>query len=307
MITAPPQLPSLIEVEEAKQENVEEWLLLEAVEKAWWEIGPAEARQVAVGFEHSPRVAVLLQDLQALGQSAEEFERFWVQNWEENPGFLSAYLAARACQDPDIRGSLAGQSLRFKPDFVQARILRIGARPFRVGDEEGLQRLITILSNHPGCAEGWRLLGHLASLHGRDDIALRAALTEPWVNTHSSEFVMQTKVRAALAAGEFNTALQILDAESAPLSKESRLLLATVLVESGRPEESREVLETLLSSFPQDHNVLFNLGVLYRDYLGNKEQAITYFRIFLEDESGAGLPLPQMLQARLWLKVMTSK
>ena len=295
-------LPPLSEVERAKQANSAEWILLGRVENAWYEKGREEALRLAVGSESSPRMAALLQDLQALGGNPEEEESRWFSAFERNPGFLSAYLAARACLDPAHRTVLAGKALEFNPASRQARVLRIGSRPFRVGEVAGLQRLMALLSEDPGCAEGWQLLGHLASMHGREDLAFEAARTEPWARGISSEGIARFKARAALAADDPKKSVAILLGRSEPLSREALLLLASAHVEAGHPGESLAILEELLESNSQDPQILFNLALLQRDHFMNQDEAEALLADFLRVADAQGAPLPRILQARLWLK-----
>src|ERR1019366_1931190 len=50
-----------------------------------------------------------------------------------------------------------------------------------------------------------------------------------------------------------------------------------------RLEEARSILEKLLSNDPHDTNALFNLGVLYADFLKRPADAAPLFKRFLSD------------------------
>ena len=257
---------------------------------------------MAAGSEDSPRMAALLQDLQALDRNPKEEEKHWFAEFERNPGFLSAYLAARACLDPGHRMVLAEKALEFNSASLEARVLRIGSRPFRVGEVAGLQRLMALLAENPGCAEGWQLLGQLASKHGREDLALQAAMTEPWALGTASEGTARFQARAALAADEPKKGLRILEGWGGPLSRDSLLLLASAHVEAGHPNESRAILERLLESNSQDLQALFNLALLQHDHFKNQDEAAALLGEFIRVAEALGAPLPRILQARLWLK-----
>ena len=302
ILASQPGLPSLSEVQQAKRADSAEWNLLGEVENAWHEKGREEALRLVAGSEDSPRMAALLQDLQALDGNPKEEESFWFAEFERDPGFLSAYLAARTCLDPGHRKVLAEKALEFNPASLQARVLRIGSRPFRVGEVASLQRLIALLAENPGCAEGWQLLGHLASMHGREDLALQAAMTEPWTLGTASEGNARFQARAALAAGEPEKGLRILEGWRGPLSRDSLLLLASAYVEAGNPSESRAILEGLLESNSQDPQALFNLALLQCDHFMNQSEAAALLVEFIRIAEVQGAPLPRILQARLWLK-----
>jgi tetratricopeptide (TPR) repeat protein len=300
-----PDPPAAEAVVEARDADAAEWALLaEAVTRA----GEAGPRAVAVledlraTSSPSLRLDALIQDLAVRDAGSPEAREALRQGYaaaaaaDPTPGRL--YLAARiAAREPAMEW--VERALAVDPAFVPARVLHIGltARP---GDPAPLQELLRLLDDHPGCAEGWRLLGRLAPLYDRPDLALRAAATEPWLPGTDPRPARLAEAAAALAADRPDLALTALAGYQ---DREAELLRAAAHADAGRPEPAQAILERLLAEAPDDPQVHFDLGLLARDHLGRPALARQHLRRFLELARAAdAVPLQRQIQAEVWLE-----
>lgn len=298
-----PELPTIEEVKEARARQAGQWDRLERC-IAWLEQDPDAGWQriedLRARFPEDARLALLIQDLQIEANGIESVRVMASRRWAETPTALNALLAAMVSTDRDLQAELIHQALELDPGLEQAALAQI-ALEARAGQPEVLERLIRLLDRYPGLAEGWRLLGMLAPLYARPDLALRAEETEPWSRTEPARRSQLSLAEAQLANGAPELAiaqLQALPAEDA----EAIVIRAAAHAAAGRAAEARTLLSGLVKRDPQNAVVHFNLGLLYRDYLPNPALSAHHLRRYLET---ADLPGEQNLfrriQAEFWL------
>lgn len=298
-----PALPTALEIEEARARQEGQWARLERA-LSWLREDPiggwARVEDLRARFPDDVRLAALVQDLRIEQQGIEAVRRVADRRHAEQPTALHAYLAARVAADKERQAELVAQALALDPGLEQAEVLKL-ALEARAGEAKTLERLIRLLRRHPGLAEGWRLLGELASLYARPDLALRAEQTEPW-----SSFDDPLRSRLALAAAEVaggasERALELLAALPAE-DPDAAILRAAAHVAAGRPVPARDLLAAVIDRDPHHAIAHFNLGLLFRDYLNNPAQAQLHLQRYLDT---ADLPAEQDLfrriQAEFWL------
>lgn len=298
-----PVLPSAAEVLEARTRQEGQWARLERA-LSWLREDPiggwARVEDLRARFPDDVRLAALVQDLRLEQQGVEAVRRVADRRHAEEPTALNAYLAARVAVDKERQATLVAEALALDPGLEQAEVLKL-ALEARAGQPKTLERLIRLLRRHPGLAEGWRLLGELAALYARPDLALRAEQTEPW-----SSFDDPLRSRLALAAAEVaggapERALELLAALPAE-NADAAILRAAAHVAAGRPVAARDLLAAVIDRDPHHAIAHFNLGLLFRDYLNNPAQAQVHLQRYLDT---ADLPAEQDLfrrvQAEFWL------
>jgi hypothetical protein len=190
--------------------------------------------------------------------------------------------------------------------LLQVRVEILANEPFRIGDETVLKRLLHLLEDEPGLAEGWRLLRELGPRYGYPDLACTAAELEPWCPSEDPTAARMDQVRTYLAAGRARVALERLDLFGLE-SRAALLMRASALAEVGRAPEAWELLRGMQEATPGDPMVSFNLGLLARDYLSEPERARVEFERFLQlvkqaRAEGQSVPELRVLQAKTWLR-----
>ncbi|MBL7007777.1 MAG: tetratricopeptide repeat protein [Planctomycetes bacterium] len=300
-----PELPSLERVHQARAAEAGDWELLVQAWRIRSESAGAAAGELQRLSANSPgslRLAALVQDFavldsagpEALGQLRLEAERQALVAPEAGRLYLAARIAER-----ERALELVAMALELDPDLVPARVLQIGLQA-RAGDRRPLEELATLLEDHPGSAEGWRLLGQLAPFYARPELAVRAAQTEPWLSFGDPRLARLYQAEAALAAGEAELALQSLRGLE---DRRARLLRAAALAERGDPEAAWTVLQDLARQWPDDPVVHFDLALLALDHLDRPEQVRAHLERVLElAAGGAELPLQRLTQAEVWLE-----
>ena len=304
-----PGPPSLEEVRAARRAEAEDWAWQEEALRRYEAEGPGvlEALEAEARSRRSPRAVALVQDLRLRHEDRSAVHAAALERWRRTGRPLDAWLAARTALDPDEALELARAAASGNPGLVQARVLVLGLSA-RAGDRQTLDALLDLLQEHPGSAEGWRLLGRLAPLYARPDLALAAAGTEPWSPLEEPRTAWIARARAALRALDpadpgpaARLALGLLEPLPAT-DREAELLRAAALAELGRAEEAFERLRALVRRDPGDLEARFNLGLLAWRYLGRPEAARRQLEAFLEAvEAGAEVPLQRQVQAEAWL------
>lgn len=299
-----PDLPSRAEVRAARQAEAPAWERLGYVTRIYQDEGAAALptlRDVAAQYPQDLRLQVLLQDIEQEIEGPEAVAARYAQRWEDSVTAQNAFLAARVAPDRQQAEAWVAQALEMDPDLVMAQVYQLGLEA-RVGDDSVLDPLIRILLENPGSAEGWRLLQRLADLFGRSDLELRALQTEPWSPLEGPRRGLLARAAAAQQADASEQADRLLQ-ELPEDDREAVLIRAAALTEAGRYQEAHDILWARQQDNPDDVQVIFNLGLLALDYLGDAELAQQQLQIFLEKvEQGAEVPIQREVQARLWLE-----
>ncbi len=298
--------PSLERIEIQRAKSQSEWRLLDSAYQRYQQQGLQAAEQFLEQAEPTLRSEVLLQDLRlkhvdhnVLLQSYED--RFLARN-----DGLSAYLLSRLKRVKAERRSLLEIARTKEPEMLQARVDLLALEPFRIGNQEVLDRLIKLLKQDPGLAEGWRLLREIAPLYGRSDLACLAADLEPWSQWEDGYEACLDQVRTCLSNGQPQLALTRLE-EAALTSKESLFLKASALAELERGQEAWVLLQSMSERWPLDPMVHFNLAIIARDYMGQPQLAAEELQVFLQlaeqaDADATPIPYYRKVQAWTWLK-----
>ena len=257
-------------------------------------------RALVEQYPEDVRLAIFLQDIELQVEDPELVRRRAQAAWREQPSGLHALLAARVATGPEERYTLYGKALELAPGLTQARVHRLFMEA-RAGEPEVLDTLIALLNEDPGSAEAWRLLGDLAPLYGRKDLARAAAQTEPWSLAEDPSRAAYTLAVADLQAGNPQAALE--QARLLPDDLwEGRLLEAAALAALDHPSKAMEVVEAVLKERPDEPAALFNKALLLREYLGRAEEARPILERFLEvSAAGDSSNLGRVMQAELWL------
>ncbi len=257
-------------------------------------------RALVEQYPEDVRLAIFLQDIELQVEDPELVRRRAQAAWREQPSGLHALLAARVATGPEERYTLYGKALELAPGLTQARVHRLFMEA-RAGEPEVLDTLIALLNEVPGSAEAWRLLGDLAPLYGRKDLARAAAQTEPWSLAEDPSRAAYTLAVADLQAGNPQAALE--QARLLPDDLwEGRLLEAAALAALDHPSKAMEVVEAVLKERPDEPAALFNKALLLREYLGRAEEARPILERFLEvSAAGDSSNLGRVMQAELWL------
>lgn len=259
-------------------------------------------RALVEQYPEDVRLALFLQDIELQVEDPELVRRRAQTAWQEDPSGLHALLAARVATEPEKRFLLLGKALELSPGLTQARVYRIFMEA-RAGEPEVLDELIALLHEDPGSAEAWRLLGDLAPLYGRKDLARAAAQTEPWSLAEDPSRAAYTLAVADLQAGDPQAALD--QARLLPDDLwEGKLLEAAALAALDNPGKALEIVEALLEERPEEPAALFNKALLLREYLGRSDDARPILERFLEvSAAGDASNLMRVMQAELWLSL----
>lgn len=296
-------LPSQESVRLARVAAVDDWELLEQAYVFMTRDargGIAEVRAMLEQSPNSARLAMFLQDME-LEQDGQDLVFLRAKAaFEKNRIGLNAFLWARVEDDPENRFRLLERASYLDPSLTQAKVYWL-AMNARAGDAEVLDELIRLLWESPGSAEGWRLLGELAPLFERPDLARAAAQTEPWSAFEASTRAEYTLAVTDLEAGDAEKALRGARSLADDLWQ-GRLLEAAALAKLGRANEALDVVESVIEDRPQEVVAWFNKGLLLRDYLARPEDARVAFEKFIElNQESGGATLRRVMQVELWL------
>jgi hypothetical protein len=303
LFVSDPLPPDLELVFAARAEQAADWALLDEAWRVVEENQHDPLRELAaLRLEHpeSVRLAVFEQDMQVKILGLEQTRRLAATLQRDQPGALNAFLAARVVESVQERDALLVVALDEDEDLVEARVLQLANAAF-AGDTEVLADLIDLLDDYPGSAQAWRLLGRLAPLFDRRDLAYRAAATEPWSPVDAMDRAAYAAARRALLDGFAEEALA--SARRLPAgTSDSANLQAAAFAALGRPVAALEVIDRFLQEHPDDLVAVFNRALLLREYLGRADEAATGLRRFLElEEQQGGADLTRRMQAELWL------
>ncbi len=301
-----PDLPDAATIQAARAADQQDWeLLTDAYVRSQQaenpEVGLAVVRDLMQRHPESVRLAFFEQDL------AVDFEgRTAVLAQADaalsgTPTALALLLRARLERDRTLRLEYVRQALDLERDLPQGRVMRL-ALEARGGEPEVLDRIIRLLQDHPASAEGWRLLGELAPLYDRTDLARAAALTEPWSPVAEREEALYSLAVAELRAG--NAARTLALAEGLhPDGARTTLLRAAALASLERPQEALTLIDQVLVKEPRNAVAVFDRALLLRDYLGRHQESRLDLERFLQlADEGVAVPLTRRMQAELWLK-----
>lgn len=298
-----PSLPSLDEVAEARATEAQDWQLLE---RAWLEVAenPTAPLQTvaAIRQDHpdSVRLAIYEQDLQLEHLGVAQTRSLSWEAYTQTTNALNAYLWARVAEDPVRRDSLLIEALELNEELVEARVLQIASAAF-AGDTEVLDELLELVNDYPGSASAWRLLGTLAPLFDRRDLAYRAADTEPWSPFDSEERATFAQARRALQDGSLEVAL-VRSHELPQGTSQTVNLQVAIFAAMGKADVALQSLDEFLIENPNDMVAVFNRALLLREYLNRSEEAAAELERFLAlDEEFGGADLMRRMQAELWL------
>ena len=298
-----PKPPGLAAVREARADDAEEWGLLAEAWEAYAEDpqqGVVTARQLAADNPDSVRLAVLAQDLAvAAGDPAIQRE-LARRRWQESGAPRDAFLFSRLVVDRAERRALLEEAVAGDPDLLQAELALLSMRA-RAGNPEVLESLLRLLRREPGLAEGWRLLAEVAAQAARTDLVRAAVATEPWSPFDDPARAVLARAQAALRAGDAAAALADLQALPGE-HREANLARAAALADLGRPRVAADLLLALLAKQPDDPVVLFDLGLLERDYFFRPAEAKRRFEAYLAASAArGGGDLLRRAQAELWI------
>lgn len=297
------QLPTLEEVRIAREEQSAQWqrlqdayeILLADPQRGWEAVEAMSARSPG-----DSRLAALIQDLRVEWQGEEAVRATALARYAEDPSAMNAWLLARRTASKLERLRLVEETLDLQPGHQPALVMQLALHA-HAGDPEVLQDLIRLLGRQPGLAEGWRLLGDLAPLYARPDLALRAAETEPWSPYENPRRSSLAWAGALLAAGKPEEAIHALN-ELPVEDDDAAVLRASAHAAAGRPERARDMLERVVARDPGHAVAHFNLGLLYRDYLPDPKLSELHLQAYLDQ---ADLPSEKDLlrhtQAEFWL------
>ncbi len=307
-----PDLPDPAAVAAARAADAAAWRRLEEVAELAMRDPRAAFDRLRESRREDPddlRLLALEQDLQVRRLGAEAVLEAAEARYAEAPTPRSAWLLARVEPDPDRRAELVRRALDGDPDLLPARLLDLSLRA-RGGGDAVVDELVRFLGEHPGSAEGWRLLGRFGHAFARPDLVVRAAELEPWSSLQDEREVRLVQARALLDADRPEEALDRLAALPAD-DHDAQLLRAAAHVAAGRPRAGRAALERVLERDPDDAVALYDLGVLLRDHLDDPEGAAAAFRAFLE--RGRVPPeheeamVYRRVQVGYWLEVLDGK
>ncbi|NQU49032.1 MAG: hypothetical protein HQ519_10330, partial [Planctomycetes bacterium] len=204
----PMQVPELGKIEKARQLQQQQWDRLDAAYQIYQANGLGAAERFLDLEPANLRSEVLLQDLRSANLSKADLRELYEQRYLADDSGLSAYLLSRVVKVKAERRSLLEIAQRRDPDLLQVRVDLLSLEPYLVGNDEVLTRLLKLLRQDPGLAEGWRLLREIAPLYGRADFACTAADLEPWSKGEPLYEAQLDQVRTYLAANDPTTALQ---------------------------------------------------------------------------------------------------
>ena len=268
------------EVNLAKIAQHDEWELLSEcffLLQENFEDGRGEVASKIATYPEYPRLALLLQDFERRHLPLEVLFRDYGKLEKEQPSALSALLLARVHSDRDQRIAYAkkaadAEEAAGSPLFAIAKVFELGTRA-EGGEALVVNKLVIILDDHPGCAEGWRLLAQLAPLYAHSDYAAAAARVEPWVLNKDSALYKDSKTVADKAAtvkllevGELAAArsrLQNIDDDVFV-----KLAQSYAYARDNNPVEALLLITAVIEMEPDNHVAIFNRALLYRDYFG---------------------------------------
>ena len=268
------------EVNLAKIAQHDEWELLSEcffLLQENFEDGRGEVASKIATYPEYPRLALLLQDFERRHLPLEVLFRDYGKLEKEQASALSALLLARVHSDRDQRIAYAkkaadAEEAAGSPLFAIAKVFELGTRA-EGGEALVVNKLVIILDDHPGCAEGWRLLAQLAPLYAHSDYAAAAARVEPWVLNKDSALYKDSKTVADKAAavkllevGELAAArsrLQNIDDDVFV-----KLAQASAYARDNNPVEALLLITAVIEMEPDNHVAIFNRALLYRDYFG---------------------------------------
>lgn len=300
------EAPSLERAVAVRQQQLAEWELLDTALQIHQTRGFGAAEQFLEQGQPTLRAEVLLQDLRAQNVDPDPLLRRYENRYLARADARSAYLLSRLKRVKAERRSLLEIARKKDPQLLQARVDLLALEPFRIGNQEVLDRLLKLLKQDPGLAEGWRLLRDIAPLYGRPGLACLAADLEPWSRREDGYESQLDQVRSRLANGQALVALQRLERFDLR-SKEAQLLKASALAQLERGQEAWVLLQGMQEQWPQDPMVHFNLAIIARDYLGQPQLAAEELVVFLQlaDHPAAdapAIPYYRKVQAWTWLK-----
>jgi hypothetical protein len=299
--------PKAKDVTAARLRDQEEWARLSAAVQAYEAEGLEAAEGLLDQVEPGVRAEVLLQDLRGEVWTPEALYGHYNERYLLQRDALATYLLARVTQSRAARRVLLDEAQRKDRKLLQIRVDALAIEPFQVGDDEVLQKLLALLDQDPGLAEGWRLLREIAPRYGRPELASAAADQEPWATNEDPLAARFDQVRTALDAGRLKQALERLNS-FALQGHQAELLRATILTELGRQNEAWLVLQAMLETWPEDPMIHFNLALLAKDHLNQPAVAKTELELYLECSDRAALRGEKVsyfrrLQAQTWLRV----
>jgi hypothetical protein len=307
LLQSKPEAPSLERAIRAKAADQEQWSILGETLRVYESSGLEAAEDyLAKQGQLAVREEILVQDLRREHWTEQALMRSYRHRYEASRDALSTLLLARLTIDDTARLRLLEEAKNRDPKLLQVRVEILANEPFRIGDETVLNRLLKLLDDEPGLAEGWRLLREVGPRYGYPNLACRSAELEPWCPLEDPTAARHDQVRTYLAAGRARIALERLDLFGLE-SREAQLMRASALAEVGRAPEAWELLRAMQEASPSDPMVSFNLGLLARDYLSEPERARTEFERFLmlvqhaRDQGQSVLEL-RVLQAKTWLR-----
>lgn len=307
LLQSKPEAPSFERAIRAKTADQEQWSVLGETLRVYQSSGLEAAEDfLARQGQLEVREEILVQDLRREHWTEQALLRSYRNRYEASRDALSTLLLARLTEDPAARMRLLEEAKDRDAKLLQVRVEILANEPFRIGDETVLNRLLNLLEDEPGLAEGWRLLRELGPRYGYPGLACTAAELEPWCPSEDPTAARLDQVRTCLAAGRARVALERLDLFGLE-SREAQLMRASALAEMGRAPEAWELLRGMQEATPGDPMLSFNLGLLARDYLSEPERARIEFERFLQlvtqaRAQGQSVPELRVLQAKTWLR-----
>jgi len=299
------EVPVPSKIEKSRQLQQLDWDRLDSAFQVYQADGLAAAERFLEQEPATLRGEVLLQDLRRAHLSKADLREHYEQRYLAHDSGLSAFLLSRVVKVKAERKSLLEVAQRRDPDLLQVRVDLLSLEPFRVGNDEVLTRLLKLLRQDPGLAEGWRLLREIAPLYGRADFACAAADLEPWSKGEPLYEAQLDQVRTYLAANDPTTALKRLQ-EFELESQDALFLEASALAQLERGQEAWVLLQRMQELWPKEAMIHFNLAIVARDYMGQPQLAAEELDVFLElaDEPDLDRQVPyfRKVQAWTWLR-----
>ena len=301
------EFPSAEEVRVAI--DVEEWHLLHDWLEIYRDEG-LEALEAQVDVDNlTIRQAVFLQDIRCdfSEEARSNWRDYYQKLYEDSPTPVTSYLFSRVVTSRVDRIKLLENCLMEDPSFNHARIELLSLRPFQPGDDTTIKSLTLMLQKNPGLLEAWRSLEEHAVRHGYWDLAQKALVARYLpVQSASADYELQ-RARYLLSEGQAEMALQASQSISMR-PRDGLFVAAAAFAELGDLESSRKKMELARKSWPLDPWVYYNLGLLGRDYLDDKELALSSFNEFLRlvslatSEDFESASLGYRLQVLSWVR-----
>jgi len=268
------------EVNLAKAAQYDEWELLSEcffMLQEDFEGGKAEVASKIATYPEYPRLSLLLQDFEIMHFPLKSLSRDYGKLEKEQSSALSALLLARVHSERDQRIAYAKKAADAEESvrgslYAIAKVFELGTRA-EGGEASVVNKLVTLLDDHPGCAEGWRLLAQLAPLYAHSDYATTAALVEPWVLNKDSALYKDSKTVADKAAAVKLLQVGELAAARSHLRNIDddvfvKLAKASAYARDNNPVEALLLITAVIEMEPDNHVAIFNRALLYRDYFG---------------------------------------